>query len=82
MTQKELLISVSVELESSKNWPWVMDAEDFVVNTLQCQNNAGLWNSQRQNSCSFVNFLPKDKNADRTPVLLLQVICSLIFSNP
>lgn len=29
MTHRELLISMSVELESGKGWPWVMDVEDF-----------------------------------------------------
>lgn len=29
MTLRELQISMSVELESGKGWPWVMDVEDF-----------------------------------------------------
>jgi hypothetical protein len=29
MTHRELLISMSVELESDKSWPWMIDVEDF-----------------------------------------------------
>ena len=29
MTNRELQISTSVELESSKGWPWMMDVKDF-----------------------------------------------------
>lgn len=29
MTHRELQISMSVELESGKGWPWVMDVEHF-----------------------------------------------------
>ena len=82
MTHRELQISMSLELESSKGWPWVMDVEDFSGKHLQCQDNTCLWNTQRQHSCPFVNLLPKDKNVDRKLVLLEQVIHSLTFNNP
>lgn len=70
MTRRELQISMSVELESGKGWPWVMDV-DFCGKHFAMSGQFQLTeHSERLNPCPFVNLLSEGKIVDRKLVLL------------